>query len=37
MHRFVEVSLGIGVALVFTEVWPPRDMPSGKNTHKPSS
>ena len=37
MHRFVEVSLGITVALVFTAVWPPRDLPSAQNAHKPSS
>jgi uncharacterized membrane protein YccC len=34
LHRFVEVSLGIAVALVFTAVWPPRDLPSAKNAHK---
>lgn len=37
LHRFVEVSLGIAVALVFTAVWPPRDLPSAKNAHQPSS
>lgn len=31
-HRFVEVSIGIGVALVMTWVWPEREvMPSGKS------
>ena len=28
MHRFVEVSLGIAVALVLAAVWPPRDLPN---------
>jgi len=31
IHRFVEVALGIGVGLVFTAVWPPPKLPSGKN------
>lgn len=30
IHRFVEVSLGIGVGLAFTAVWPLRDSESGK-------
>jgi len=37
LHRFVEVSLGIAVALLFTAVWPPRDLPSAKSAHQPSS
>jgi len=37
IHRFVEVSLGIAVALVFTAVWPPRDLPSAKNAHQTTS
>ena len=37
LHRFVEVSLGIAVALIFTAVWPPRDLPSAKNARTPSS
>jgi uncharacterized membrane protein YgaE (UPF0421/DUF939 family) len=37
LHRFVEVSLGIAVALVFTAVWPPRDLPSARNARQPSS
>jgi uncharacterized membrane protein YgaE (UPF0421/DUF939 family) len=37
LHRFVEVSLGIAVALIFTAVWPPQDLPSAKNAHQPSS
>lgn len=31
-HRFAEVSIGIGVALIFTLVWPEKDlMPPGKS------
>jgi Fusaric acid resistance protein-like len=31
-HRFVEVSIGIGVALLFAKVWPEREVPlSGKS------
>ena len=37
VHRFVEVSLGIAVALVFAAVWPPRDLSTARKAHKPSS
>lgn len=31
-HRFAEVSIGIGVALIFAVVWPEKDlMPPGKS------
>jgi uncharacterized membrane protein YgaE (UPF0421/DUF939 family) len=31
-HRFVEVSIGIGLALLFAKVWPEREVPlSGKS------
>jgi uncharacterized membrane protein YgaE (UPF0421/DUF939 family) len=31
-HRFAEVSIGIGVALIFAVLWPEREItPSGKN------
>jgi uncharacterized membrane protein YgaE (UPF0421/DUF939 family) len=28
-HRFAEVSIGIGVALLFAWVWPERELPEG--------
>jgi len=28
-HRFVEVSIGIGVALMFSVVWPEREAGTG--------
>jgi hypothetical protein len=32
LHRLAEVSIGIGVALIFRLVWPEREAtPSGKN------
>ena len=31
VHRFVEVSLGIAVALVFTVLWPGHELATGKN------
>jgi len=30
-HRFVEVSLGIAVALALTAIWPVHELKSGKN------
>ncbi|HEX5400005.1 MAG TPA: FUSC family protein [Verrucomicrobiae bacterium] len=30
IHRFVEVSLGIAVALIFAGVWPRRELPVNK-------
>jgi uncharacterized membrane protein YccC len=33
IHRFIEVSLGIGVGLVCTAIWPQKDLRSGKNPH----
>jgi uncharacterized membrane protein YgaE (UPF0421/DUF939 family) len=33
-HRFAEVSIGIGVALVFAAVWPERDGDVGTGTNK---
>lgn len=29
LHRFVEVSIGIGVALMFSMVWPEREAGTG--------
>ncbi len=31
VHRFVEVSLGIAVALALTALWPERGLASSKN------
>jgi len=31
-HRFVEVSIGIGVALMFSVVWPEREGGAGQAT-----
>jgi len=37
-HRFAEVSIGIGVALILTVVWPEREVtPPGKKSILPSS
>jgi len=33
LHRFGEVSLGIGVALALTALWPGHEWISGKNPH----
>jgi uncharacterized membrane protein YgaE (UPF0421/DUF939 family) len=35
LHRFAEVSIGIGVALLFALVWPEEETPKGeaKGTH----
>lgn len=30
IHRFVEVSVGIAVALIFAAVWPRRELPGSK-------
>jgi len=32
VHRFVEVSLGITVALALTALWPERELASGENS-----
>ncbi|HKI68863.1 MAG TPA: FUSC family protein [Verrucomicrobiae bacterium] len=34
IHRFIEVSLGIVVGLVFAAIWPWREFPDGKNPRK---
>jgi uncharacterized membrane protein YccC len=36
IHRFVEVSLGIAVALVFVGVWPRRALPNSKQPNESS-
>lgn len=36
MHRFLEVSIGIGVGLVFTAIWRPRELPRAQKPRPPS-
>jgi uncharacterized membrane protein YgaE (UPF0421/DUF939 family) len=37
IHRFVEVSIGIGVGLLLTAAWPQRELEKPKNPHGVSS
>jgi uncharacterized membrane protein YccC len=36
-HRFVEVSVGIGVALALTAIWPEGSVAAGESATRPSS